>query len=90
MQKEVLYLGHVVSAAGVRPNPAKTEAVSAYPVPKNVHDLRQFLGLANYYRWFVRDFSKIAEPLYQLTRKTAKGFQWNSSCLRAFDALKCQ
>ncbi len=60
MQKEVLYLGHVVSAAGVRPNPAKTEAVSAYPVPKNVHDLRQFLGLANYYRRFVRDFSKIA------------------------------
>ncbi len=88
MRKEVLYLGHIVSTAGVQPNPAKTEAASAYPVQKNVHDLRQFLGLANYYRRFVRGFSRIAEPLYQLTRKTAKGFQWTSQCQTAFEELK--
>ena len=49
-QKEMHYLGHVVSAAGVSPDPAKVEVVSLYPVPTNVKELRQFLGLANYYR----------------------------------------
>ena len=49
-QKEVHYLGHVVSATGVSPNPAKTEVVSSYQVPTNVKQLKQFLGLANYYR----------------------------------------
>lgn len=86
--KEVRYLGHIVSASGVRPDPSKIEAVSNYPTPKNVHELRQFLGLANYYRRFVEDFSKIAEPLHQLTRKTAKGFQWNSRCQETFNELK--
>ena len=59
-----------------------------YPAPKDVHKLRQYLGLANYYRRFVQDFSQIAEPLHQLTRKTAKGFQWSSSCQEAFEELK--
>ena len=77
-----------VSAAGVKPDPSKTKAVSDYPTPKNVHELRQFLGLANYYRRFVQNFSKIAEPLHQLTRKTARGLQWNSNCQEAFDKLK--
>ena len=46
-QREVQYLGHIVSAARVRPGPAKTEVVSTYPVPNNVKELRQFFGLAN-------------------------------------------
>ena len=87
-RKEVQYLGHIVAADGVKPNPSKTEAVSSYPVPRNVHELRQFLGLTNYYRRFVEGYSKIAEPLHQLTRKTSKGYQWTTSCQEAFEELK--
>ena len=87
-RKEVRYLGHIVTAEGVKPNPAKTEAVSTYPVPQDVHELRQFLGLANYYRRFVKDYSRIAESLHQLTRKTSKGFQWTPSRQEAFEELK--
>ena len=86
-QKEVHYLGHVVSAAGVSPDPAKVEVVSSYPVPTNVKELRQFLGLANYYRRFVPDFSKIAEPLHKLLRK-GNTYSWYSACQEAFTALK--
>ena len=87
-RKEVQYLGHVVSADGVKPNPAKIEAVATYPPPTNVQELRQFLGLANYYRRFVQNYSKIAEPLHQLTRKTSKGFHWTSNYQLAFEELK--
>ena len=68
-QREVKYLGHIVSAAGVCPNSAKTEAVSTYPVPNNVKELRQFLGLTSYYRRFVVDYSKIAGPVNKLLTK---------------------
>ena len=87
-RKEVRYLGHIVTVEGVKPNPTKTEAVSTYPVPQDDHELRQFLGLANYYRRFVKDYSRIAESLHQLTRKTSKGFQWTPSCQEAFEELK--
>ena len=90
LQKEVRYLGHIVSAAGIRADPAKLEAVTNYPVPKDIKELRTFLGLSNYYRRYIKDYSNIAEPLHQLTRKTAKGFHWNSQCQQAFDALKYQ
>ena len=86
-QREVKYLGHIVSAAGVCPDPAKTEAVSTYPVPNNVKELRQFLGLTSYYRRFVVDYSKIAGPLHKPLTKE-KGFRWNSKCQNAFDELK--
>ena len=87
-RKEVHYLGHVISAIGVKPNPFKTAAVSSYPAPTNVKELRQFLGLSNYYRRFIKDYSRIAEPLHQLTRKTSKGFLWTPACQDAFDELK--
>lgn len=67
-QKKVHYLGHVVSAAGVSPDPAKVEAVSSYPVHTDVKQLRQFLGLANYYHRFVPAYSTIAKPLHKLLR----------------------
>ena len=88
VKREVRYLGHIVSEDGVRPDPSKTNAVSSYPTPTNVKELRQFLGLANYYRRFVENYSHIAEPLHQLTRKTSKGFTWTSACQSAFDMLK--
>ena len=53
LREEVLYLGHVVSAAGIKPDPAKIEKVLCYPVPTDVTKVRQFLGLASYYRRFI-------------------------------------
>ena len=88
-QKVVRYLGHKVSTDEIRPDPAKTEAVSKYPVPRNAKGLKQFMGLSNYYRRFVKDYSKIAEPLFKLlTKEGVKNFSWSSSCQNAFDDLK--
>ena len=86
-QKEVHYLGHVISTAGVSPDPAKTEVVSSYPIPTDLKQLRQFFGLANYYRRFVPDYFKIAEPLHKLLRKGAT-YNWNTACHKAFTELK--
>lgn len=81
------YLGYIVSASGVHPDPAKIEAVSTYPVLNNVKKLRQFLGLANYYHRFVADYSNVAAPLHRLLTKE-NGFHWDSNCQNAFDELK--
>lgn len=66
VQPKVCYLCNIVSADGVEPDPAKIQAVINYPVPTNVKELRQFLGLANYYRRFVQDYSRIASALFKL------------------------
>ena len=68
----VAFLGHVVSSKGVSVDPQKIEAVANWPRPKNPTEVRSFLGLAGYYRRFVQDFSKIATPLTNLTRKVTK------------------
>ena len=79
VQKEVHYLGYVVSVAVVSADPAKVEVVSSYPVPTDVKQLRQFLSLANYYWRFVPAYSTIVEPLHKLLRK---------ACQEAFVELK--
>ena len=86
-QKKVKFLGHVISKDGVLPNPDKVSAIKEYPVPRSVKDVRAFLGLANYYRKFVKDFAKIAGPLHDLTKKGLK-FRWSDACQSAFETLK--
>ena len=86
-RSEVPFLGHIVSRDGVRTDTAKTAAVAEWPVPANVTELRSFLGFCTYYRRFVRDFSKLAAPLYALT-KTGVAFQWTRACHTAFENLK--
>ena len=86
-RQEVNYLGHVISANGILPDPSKIELVKKFPPPKTVRQVRSFLGLANYYRRFVQDFSKIASPLHDLTKNTNK-FIWSDDCQSAFEALK--
>jgi len=83
----VEYLGHVLSKDGIRVNPEKTDAVRNFPVPKSVRDVRSFIGLCNYYRKFVKDFSRKASPLNSLTKKDLK-FAWTDQCQEAFDTLK--
>ena len=64
--KEVSFLGHIVSAEGIRVDPAKIEAVMGRKLPRNVTEVRIFLGLARYYRRFVKEFSVIASSLTKL------------------------
>lgn len=85
--EEVPYLGHVVSSAGIRPNPAKVEQVRCYPVPTDATKVRQFLGLASYYRRFIPDFARVAHPLHGLTKKNAV-YYWTTDCDAAFNQLK--
>ncbi|KAL8143446.1 hypothetical protein V2J09_016478 [Rumex salicifolius] len=84
---EVTFLGHVISAEGVKVDPQKIEAVSAWLPPTNVKEVRSFLGLAGYYRRFVEGFSRIAQLLTNLLPKTKK-FEWDDSCMRSFEELK--
>ena len=81
--ERVHFLGHVVSREGISVDPSKVEAVSTWPVPKNVTEIRSFLGLAGYYQRFVEGFSKIAAPLTALTRK-GKKFEWTQKCKENF------
>ncbi|KAL4011334.1 hypothetical protein IC575_028391 [Cucumis melo] len=85
--RKVTFLGHVVSSEGVSVDPAKIEAVTNWPRPSTVSEIRSFLGLAGYYRRFVEDFSRIASPLTQLTRKGTT-FVWSPACERSFQELK--
>ena len=86
-QTKVKYLGHVISKEGIRPDPEKISAIKEYPAPRSVKEVRAFLGLANYYRKFVKDFAKIAVPLHDLTKKGLK-FHWVEGCQSAFEKLK--
>eukprot|EP00731_Ephydatia_muelleri_P028340 Em0019g1213a len=87
-KSEIRYLGHIVSRQGIQADPDKTSAMISFPVPSDIKELRQFLGLTNYYRRFIKGYSSIAEPLHTLTRKTEGGFKWNSECQNAFQHLK--
>ena len=86
-RSELEYLGHIVGRKGASPNPKKVKAVEEFPVPKNVKQVRSFLGLAGYYRRFVKNFAKIASPLNKLLQKSEK-FVWAEPCQDAFDKLK--
>ena len=69
--------------------PKKVEAVTQWPRPKNVTEVRSFLGLARYYRKFIQDFFRIAAPLTILTKKTTK-YEWTDKCEEVFQKLKKQ
>ncbi|GMH17778.1 hypothetical protein Nepgr_019619 [Nepenthes gracilis] len=85
--EEVGFLGHVVSKEGISVDPMKVEAVVKWNRPTSVTEVRSFLGLAGYYRRFVENFSQIAVPLTQLTKKDAK-FEWTKDCEESFQTLK--
>lgn len=86
--REVDFLGHVISADGIKVDPAKTSAVQEWPTPQNPQHVRQFLGLAGYYRKFVQNFADLSAPLTELT-KTDYRWRWTEEVeQRAFEAVK--
>ena len=84
---EVFFLGHIVSAEGIRVDPIKIEAVVNWKQPRNITEVRSFLGLVGYYTRFVRGFYVIASPLTKLLRKGIK-FEWTDNCQNSFERLK--
>ena len=88
-QQQLSYLGHVVSSEGVATEPSKITAVQNWPTPNDVKEVRRFLGLAGYYRRFVRHFGIIARPLFNLLKKGTP-FVCTDSTAEAFQLLKQQ
>ena len=85
--EEIAFLGHIVSREGVKPDPSKIKAIQEWEPPRNMIEIRSFLGLAGYYRRFVKDFSTVARPLTALLKKNMP-FQWNEKCQHSFERLK--
>ena len=100
-QDKIKYLGHIVSAEGIATDPEKIRCVQEWPVPQNIGQLQSFLGFVGYYRRFIKDFSKISRPLYELLKGSgcnkkkqrrkpsvaSKDFAWQEQQQLAFDKL---
>ena len=85
--RKIRFLGVVIGPNGIEIEKEKVNGVLSWPQPKNVKDIRKFLGLANYYRRFIKDFARVARPINMLTRKDVK-WQWGVEQQKAFDELK--
>ena len=81
------FVGYLVSQAGIGMDPAKVSAILAWPVPCCVKEVQSFLGFANFYRKFIKDYSSLASPLTTLTRKSIK-FTWSAAAGAAFQRLQ--
>lgn len=85
--KELEFLGYIVDRNGVKPDPAKIKKVQEYSWLKSISEVHRFMGLASYYRKFIKNFSGIAKSLFELTQKDI-GFNWNEECEKSFTTLK--
>jgi hypothetical protein len=81
--KSITFMGHVVSKEGTKPDPGKVEAVVHFPILKTVTSVRSFLGLTGYYRKYIRGYSRMAGPLFELTKKDV-AFVWDVGCQQAY------
>lgn len=88
LKKETEFLGHIISEDGVKPNPDKIEKILNWPIPKTDTQIKQFLGLAGYYRRFIRDFSKITKPMTKYLKKDIPLNLQDQNYLNAFNTLK--
>jgi hypothetical protein len=84
---EDAFLGHTISTGGVSVDPGKVKDVLNWMPPTTVSEIQSFLGLAGYYRRFIKDFSKIAKPMTKLLEKN-KAFEWTKECQASFEELK--
>lgn len=83
----VVFLGYIITQGNLKPDPVKVHAVLDWPQPSNCRQLQCFLGFANFYRWFVQNFSQIALSLTSLTSPKVC-FQWDQEAQLAFTHLK--
>jgi len=81
--EKTTFLGYVISKDGLEMDKEKVKAVLDWPIPKNVKEIQSFIGLCNYYRVFIKDFAKIANPLHKLTRKNVS-FDWKGGTTKSF------
>lgn len=98
LKREIEFLGYVVSREGIGANPKKVQAIIDLPPPRNLKELRSFLGMTGYYRRFIRDYAKIAKPLTSLLQgedehvskhhSKNKLIEPNEECLNAFNKIK--
>jgi hypothetical protein len=86
-QRKIHYLGHIISKEWIAVDPEKVQAIQEWPAPRNVAEVRYFMGLVGYYRRFIAGFSKIAHSITSLQRKENK-FQWTEECESSFQRLK--
>ncbi|KAL4082984.1 hypothetical protein QTP88_028314 [Uroleucon formosanum] len=86
LRHEVVYLGHLITDAGVKPDPTKISCVRDHPVPRNPIEIKRFLGLSGYYRRFIEKYSQIAKPMTTLLKK-GQPFEWTAECQTAFETL---
>ncbi|XP_004971882.1 uncharacterized protein LOC101768429 [Setaria italica] len=86
-QQQLEYLGHIISAEGVATEPSKVQVIQNWPTPKNSKDLRAFLGLAGYYRKFIKNYGVMSKSLTELLKKNMP-YQWTATNQEAFEAIK--
>ena len=86
-QREVQYLGHIISREGVETDPQKTEKVKSWPTPTSMKEVQQILGFTSYYYHFIKGFSEVARSLHSLTERGGV-FRWSSECQHTFDLLR--
>ena len=87
LQTKVVFLGHVVTAQGIRPNPTNIAKIVEWPRPKTAKQIKQLVAMGSYYRKYVKYFATIVRPMVELTKK-GKKFIWGEACERSFESLK--
>ena len=87
LQRDVIFLGHVVSGEGVSPSPVNVAKILDWPRPKTAKQVKQFVAMGSYYRRYVKDFAGKVRPMVELTKK-GKRFLWSEACERSFEQLK--
>ena len=88
MQEEIVYLGFVISADGLKMDPEKVKAILEWPTPENVSEVRSFHGLASFYRKFIRNFSSVCNAMTETMRGDKKEFKWTHGADNSFETLK--
>ena len=86
-KSELEYLGHMVAKDRIKVDPRKIDMLTRWPRPNDISQLRSFLGLSNYFRWFIQGYSTLVAPLTHLRRKDVK-YIWTDQCQESFEGVK--